>query len=46
LWAIANGCISTITPTSGKAKLVVFMLMAGSGGGQVGVSFATFLVYF
>jgi len=34
VWAIGCGCISTITPSSKKAVLVVFMLLVGLGGGQ------------
>ncbi|KAF8878955.1 major facilitator superfamily domain-containing protein [Infundibulicybe gibba] len=34
VWAIACGLISTIKPSSGKAALVVYMLLAGIGGGQ------------
>lgn len=34
IWAIASGCLSTITPASSKAVLVIFMLLAGVGAGQ------------
>ncbi|KAF8878953.1 MFS general substrate transporter [Infundibulicybe gibba] len=34
VWAIACGLISTIKPSSIKAVLVVYMLLAGVGGGQ------------
>lgn len=36
IWAIGCGCISTITPSTKKGVLVVFMLLVGLGGGQVG----------
>ncbi|KAF8630545.1 hypothetical protein AX15_002847 [Amanita polypyramis BW_CC] len=34
LWSIACGLISTITPSSGRIVLVVYMLLAGIGAGQ------------
>ncbi|KAF8878958.1 major facilitator superfamily domain-containing protein, partial [Infundibulicybe gibba] len=34
VWAVACGLISTIKPSSGKAVLVVYMLLAGIGAGQ------------
>ncbi|KAF9463988.1 major facilitator superfamily domain-containing protein [Collybia nuda] len=34
IWAIACGCLSTVTPSSHKAVLVIFMLLAGVGAGQ------------
>ncbi|KAF8058526.1 major facilitator superfamily domain-containing protein [Lyophyllum atratum] len=34
VWAIASGCLSTITPSSHKTVLVVYMLLAGVGAGQ------------
>ncbi|KAF5374635.1 hypothetical protein D9615_008917 [Tricholomella constricta] len=34
VWAIACGCISTITPHSSKAALVIFMLLGGAGAGM------------
>ncbi|KAF8869427.1 MFS general substrate transporter [Infundibulicybe gibba] len=34
VWAVACGLISTIKPSSGKAALVVYMLLAGIGVGQ------------
>lgn len=37
LWSLACGLISTITPNSHKVELVIFMLMAGAGAGQVWV---------
>ncbi|KAG6888354.1 hypothetical protein C0995_009047 [Termitomyces sp. Mi166 len=33
VWAIASGCLSTITVHTSKAILVVFMLLAGVGAG-------------
>lgn len=35
LWSLACGLISTITRNSHKVELVIFMLMAGAGAGQV-----------
>ncbi|KAJ7590874.1 MFS general substrate transporter [Mycena floridula] len=34
VWAIGCGCISTITPSSSQAVMVVFMLLVGLGAGQ------------
>ncbi|KAF8878954.1 major facilitator superfamily domain-containing protein [Infundibulicybe gibba] len=34
MWAIACGLISTTKPSSSKAALVVYMLLAGTGAGQ------------
>ncbi|KAF8630504.1 hypothetical protein AX15_002875 [Amanita polypyramis BW_CC] len=34
IWSLACGLISTITPSSPKAALVVYMLLAGAGAGQ------------
>ncbi|KAF8869428.1 major facilitator superfamily-domain-containing protein [Infundibulicybe gibba] len=34
VWAVACGLISTIKPSSGKAVLVIYMLLAGIGAGQ------------
>ncbi|RDB20605.1 Efflux pump FUS6 [Hypsizygus marmoreus] len=33
-WAVACGCLSTVTPKSSKAVLVVYMILAGIGAGQ------------
>ncbi|KAJ7136573.1 major facilitator superfamily domain-containing protein [Mycena epipterygia] len=35
LWSIASGCISTIEPRTSKAVIVVYMMLAGMGTGQV-----------
>ncbi|KAJ6557902.1 major facilitator superfamily domain-containing protein [Mycena capillaripes] len=35
VWSIACGCISTVRPGSPKAVLVVYMMLAGIGAGQV-----------
>jgi len=35
IWSIGCGLISTITPHSSNAKLVIFMLITGCGAGQV-----------
>ncbi|KAJ7196484.1 MFS general substrate transporter [Mycena pura] len=35
VWSIACGCISTIRPGTPKALLVVYMMLAGIGAGQV-----------
>ena len=37
IWSLACGLISTITSKSHKVELVLFMLMAGAGAGQVGL---------
>lgn len=37
VWAIASGCLSTISESTAKGLLVFFMLLAGTGAGQVGV---------
>lgn len=34
-WAVGCGVLSTITESTKKAVLVVFMLVSGIGGGQV-----------
>ncbi|KAJ7834517.1 major facilitator superfamily domain-containing protein [Mycena leptocephala] len=43
IWAIACGCISTIRPGSHKA-LVVYMVVAGSGSGQISTETTTIAV--
>ena len=39
LYSLACGLISTITHKSHKVELVIFMLMAGAGAGQVCIHF-------
>ncbi|KAJ3481648.1 hypothetical protein NLI96_g7519 [Meripilus lineatus] len=34
VWAIASGCLSTITESTAKGLMVFFMLLAGAGAGQ------------
>ena len=36
VWAIGCGCISTIRPTTSRGLMVLYMLLTGTGGGQVG----------
>ena len=35
VWAVGCGCVSTIKPTTARGLMVLYMLLTGTGGGQV-----------